>query len=264
MQVAQNMQTVILCGGKGTRMKEETEFKPKPMVEIGGMPMLWHIMKIYMHYGYKDFIIALGYKGSMIKELFLGWRTSMNDIKIDMSTGDIHFFSKNDSDFKVTLVDTGSETLTGERVLRCEPYISSDKFMVTYGDGLSDINVKDIVEFHKKSGVLATISGVHNDSRFGMIEHSEDSGLITSFKEKPIMHDYINGGFMVFDKDSLKYFKKGERLEDSLALLTNNKQLSMYKHEGFWKAADTYNEVEQLNKLWNSGDRPWAVWEKKE
>ena len=258
------MQTVILCGGKGTRMKEETEFRPKPLVEIGGKPILWHIMQIYMHYGYNDFILALGYKGDMIRDLFLDWYTNMNDFSIDMRSGKMTVLSKRQKDFKVTLVETGDtpdrEVLTGERILRVAPYIKGEEFMLTYGDGVSDIDIKKVVDFHHKQGTIATVSGVHPKSRFGLVERDEKTGLVSNFNQYPVMKEYISGGFMVFKKKALDYFTKGQ-MEEGLMSLSNEKQLSMYVHEGFWKAVDTYKELEQLNELWNDG-KPWAVWEK--
>ncbi|MGA3291868.1 MAG: sugar phosphate nucleotidyltransferase [Candidatus Microgenomates bacterium] len=260
------MQTVILCGGKGTRMKEETEFRPKPLVEIGGIPILWHIMQIYMYYGYNDFILALGYKGNMIRDLFKEWYTNTNDFSIDMSTGKTTVLSNRQRNFKVTLVETGDtpdkEILTGERILRTAPYIKGDEFMLTYGDGVSDIDIKKVVDFHHKMGTLATVSGVHPKSRFGLVERDNKTGLVTQFSQYPVMREYISGGFMVFKRKALDYFTDGQ-MEEGLGHLAEDKQLSMYIHEGFWKAVDTYKELEQLNQLWYDG-RPWAVWEKKD
>jgi glucose-1-phosphate cytidylyltransferase len=256
------MQTIILCGGKGTRMKEETEFRPKPMVEVGGLPLLWHIMRIYMYYGFNEFVIALGYKGEMIKEYFLNWRTLINDFSLDMATGEIQIFGKNHGDFKMTFVNTGLETLTGGRIRRVAPYLTGEEFMLTYGDGVSDIDLKKLIAYHNQQGTFGTISGVHASSRYGQVDLYKETGLITKFLEKPILHEYISGGFMIFRRQSLGYFTDG-RMEEGLARLAKDRQLSMYKHEGFWKAVDTYNELEQLNKLWDN-ERPWAVWEKKQ
>jgi len=254
------MQTVILCGGTGTRMKEETEFRPKPMVEVGGMPILWHIMRTYMHYGYNDFVIALGYKGDMIRELFLNWRSNMNDFSIDMKSGKTAILSDRQRDFKVTLVDTGLESLTGARIRKVAPYLKGEEFMLTYGDGVSDININKVVDFHHAHKTLGTVSGVHPKSRFGLVELDQQTGLVTKFSQQPVMREYISGGFMIFNHKCLDYFTDGE-MEEGLTHLADEKQLSMYTHEGFWKAVDTYKELEQLNALWNDG-RPWAVWEK--
>lgn len=255
------MQTIILCGGKGTRMKEETEFRPKPMVEVGGKPLLWHIMKIYMAHGYNEFILALGYKGEMIKDFFLKWPTTFNNFTLDSATNNITIHDgRQKENFRVTLVDTGQDTLTGGRILKCAPFITSDEFMLTYGDGVSDIDLKKLVDFHHKQGTIGTISGVHKKSRFGLVEAHQSSGLVTKFAEKPILKEFISGGFMVFKKEAIKYFTENA-MEEGLNKLTEDKQLSMYEHKGYWEAVDTYNELEALNKLWD-GDRPWVIWEK--
>lgn len=253
------MQTIILCGGTGTRMKEETEFRPKPMVEVGGVPILWHIMQIYMHYGYNDFIIALGYKGDMIREFFLNWRLYSNDFSINMTNGKRKVLTDKHKKFKVTLVDTGLESLTGERIKRCEPYIKGKEFMLTYGDGVSDIDIQKVVDFHRRQGTIATVSGVHPKSRYGLVELDKNTGIVTKFSQQPILNEYISGGFMIFNKEAFDFFTNDE-MEVGLTRMAGDGQVSMYTHEGFWKAVDTYKELEQLNKLWNDG-RPWAVWE---
>jgi glucose-1-phosphate cytidylyltransferase len=255
------MQTVILCGGKGTRMKEETEFRPKPMVEVGGYPILWHIMQIYMAYGHKDFIIALGYKGNMIKDFFLNWRTYVNDFTINMRTGRKEIYGNNHSDFRITFVDTGDETLTGGRVLRCEPYIEGKEFMLTFGDGVSNLDINKLLKFHREKDKAGTVSGIHTVSRFGLIDVNKKTGIIKKIREKPVLREYISGGFMVFKREALDYFTKGA-LEEATARLAKEGQLAMYAHDGFWRAVDTYNELEQLNQIWKN-ERPWAVWENK-
>lgn len=242
-------------------MKEETEFRPKAMVEVGGTPLLWHIMRIYMHYGYDDFIIALGYKGDMIKEFFHNWRALLNDYTLDTSKGSISVIGKNHQNFKITFVDTGMETLTGGRILRCGPYIKGKEFMVTYGDGVSDVNINNIVKFHRKHKNIGTLTGVHPQSRFGLVDMDPKTNLINKFREKPILEEYISGGFMVFKHEALHYFTD-EEMEKGLADMAAKNQLSLYPYDGFWKAVDTYNELEQLNKIWKK-NRPWAVWEKK-
>ncbi|MGB6839045.1 MAG: sugar phosphate nucleotidyltransferase [Microgenomates group bacterium] len=256
------MQTIILCGGTGTRMKEETEFRPKPMVEVGGAPLLWHIMRIYMHYGYNDFIIAAGYKAEMIKEFFHNWRALLHDFSLDTSKGEVNILDKNHVNFKIVILDTGLETLTGGRILKCAPYLEGDEFMITYGDGVSDINLKKLVDFHHKQGTIGTITGVHPQSKYGLVEIFSKTSLITRFREKPVLHEYISGGFMVFKRKALEFFDEG-RMEDGLGRLVKSRQLSLFPYDGFWKAADTYNELEQLNQIWKK-DRPWAVWEKNE
>ena len=255
------MKTVILCGGKGTRLKEETEFKPKPMIEVGGKPLLWHIMQIYMHYGYSDFIIALGYKGEIIKDFFLNYYTTFNNFTLDSSSGKITILDgQKHKTFTVTLVDTGLETTTGGRIKRIAPFITGDEFMVTYGDGVADIDINKLVDFHHQKGSLGTISGVRKRSRFGLIKAHDKNGLVLEFAQKPMMEEFLSGGFMVFKKEALKYFTDNI-MEEALVEMTKNKELSMYEHKGFWEAVDTYNELEMLNDLWGEG-RPWAIWEK--
>ncbi|MFA5770937.1 MAG: sugar phosphate nucleotidyltransferase, partial [Patescibacteria group bacterium] len=214
------MKTIILCGGTGTRMKEETEFKPKPLVEIGGKPMLWHIMKIYSHYGYNDFILALGYKGNMIKEYFLNWRGLLNDFTLETKGNSIIFHNNECDDFKITFAETGATSLTGERVLQVAKYLNEDEpFMVTYGDGVSDVNIKELVEFHKNQNSIGTITGVRPSSRFGLLNiHPESKKVVDFFQHKITdsvdrSKDYINGGFMVFEKEVLNLITPGSMIE---------------------------------------------------
>jgi len=233
-----NIPTIILCGGIGTRLKEETEFKPKPMVKIGEKPLLWHIMKIYSHYGFNDFVIALGYKGEMIKE---------------------YFSNNNDDNFNLTMVDTGQESLTGERVRRLKEYIKDDIFMLTYGDGVADINIKELLEFHKKQNTLATITGVHPRHKYGLVK-IDGNNLVKEFYQKPTLPDVVNGGFMVLSKKVFDYIKKDSMIEDIFLPLIQKKQLSVYRHNSFWFAVDTYKEYEDLNKMWQD-DPKWKIWE---
>lgn len=257
----QKIKTIILCGGIGTRLKEETEFKPKAMVLIGGKPILWHIMKIYSHYGYNEFVLALGYKGEMIRDYFLNQRTFLNDFTLDTYKNDTEFYDNNCDDFKITFVDTGAESLTGERIIRVKKYIKEDEFMLTYADGVSDIDINKLVAFHKKQKSIGTISGVHPHSKYGLVEVDEKNNLVKGFDQKPKLYDYVSGGFMIFNKKAFDYFDKGI-MEDGLVKLADKKQLSVYRHEGFWKAMDTYREMEELNNLWNV-NKPWAVWRDK-
>ena len=259
------MKIVILCGGLGYRLKEETEFKPKPMVLIGGKPMLWHIMKIYSYYGFNDFIIALGYKGDYIKEYFLNQKYFLNDFKLHTRTGSAKIYKNGDSslidDFKITFVNTGQETLPGERIFKLKKYIDEDpdkNFMVTYGDGVSNVNIKELVKFHTKQKTIGTILGVHPHSKYGLIRINKE-GVISRFVEKPILNEWVNGGFMVFKKAALKYFGANEMEHEGLKRLISKKQLSLFVHEGFWQAMDTYNDVDALNKLWFD-TAPWKVW----
>ena len=257
------IKTIILCGGTGTRLKEETEFKPKPMVEVGGAPILWHIMKIYNHYGYRDFVLALGFKGSVIKEHFLKQKHYTNDIALNTKDGNVITFD-NDTpenpadDFNVIFSDTGLDTPHGERVLRLKKYITEDTFMVTYGDGISDIDIGELIKFHKKHGKIATITGVHPTSRWGLV-NSNSENFITEFAQKPMLYDYVNGGFMVFNKEFFNYLKEGDMIEDALARLIPEKQVALYKHEGFWYGMDTYKDYLFLNDLWQK-DPKWKIW----
>jgi glucose-1-phosphate cytidylyltransferase len=257
------MKTIILCGGIGYRLKEETEFKPKPMVNVGGKPILWHIMKIYAHYGFNDFIIALGYKGDYIKQYFLNQKQFSHNFTLQTKTGHTKIY-KNDGnlndDFKITFVDTGEETLPGERILRIKDYIpKEDKdFMVTYGDGVSNININDLVKFHRKQNTIGTITGVHPRSKYGLIKIGERN-IVKNFIEKPVLKERTNGGFMIFKKAFFKYLNNGEFEHEALKRLVKEKQLSVYAHDDFWHAMDTYNDVESLNELWK--DNPlWKSW----
>lgn len=257
------MKTVILCGGIGYRLKEETEFKPKPMVQIGGKPILWHIMKIYAHYGFNEFIIALGYKGDYIKQYFLNEKNMVHDFTLNASTGitKTHKTNNKPDDFTITFVNTGEETLPGERILRIKNYIpeKDENFMVTYGDGVSDINIKDLVKFHQKQKTIGTVTGVHPHSKYGLLKMGKN-GLADSFIEKPVLNEWVNGGFMIFKREFFKYLNSGEFEHDALKRLIKEKQLSTFVHEGFWHSMDTYPDVDNLNKLWRENSE-WKVWQ---
>lgn len=255
------MKTVILCGGIGYRLKEETEFKPKPMVSIGGKPILWHIMKIYEHYGYNEFIIALGYKGDYIKDYFINQEYFLHDLTIDTQTGKskiLRSSKRRHDNFKITFVDTGVETLTAERLLRVKKHIDSDRFMVTYGDGVGSIDIKKLDKYHQKKGVIGVITGVHPESKWGLVV-ADDNNIIREFRQKPLLKEFVNGGFMVFKKEFLKYLRPREMIETTLERLARDKQLAVYYHEGFWLAMDTYQDVEELNEQWKKNP-PWKVW----
>ena len=258
-----SMKTIILCGGVGYRLKEETEFKPKPMVQIGGKPILWHIMKIYSYYGFNEFIIALGYKGDYIKQYFLNEKDMIHDFTLNTLTSDTKIHRKNDGfdDFIITFVNTGEETLPGERILRVKNHIPSDdeNFMVTYGDGVSDVNIKKLIKFHQKQGTIGTVTGVHPRSKWGLL-NTDKKGLVTSFVEKPVLDQWVNGGFMVFKKEFFKYLKPNEMEHSGLKRLIQKKQLSINIHSGFWHSMDTYPDVDSLNKLWIE-DPKWKVWQ---
>lgn len=257
------IKTIILCGGIGTRLKEETEFKPKPMIEVGGTPILWHIMKIYSHYGYRDFILALGFKGAVIKEHFLKQKYYNSDISLNTKDGNVITFD-NDTpnnpcdDFNIIFSDTGLDTPHGERVLKLKKYINEDIFMVTYGDGVANIDINKLIEFHKNHGKIATITGVHPEARWGLVNTDENSTVI-EFAQKPMLYDYVNGGFMVFNKEFFNFIKPGDMIEDALSRIIPQKQLALYKHEDCWYCMDTYRDYLFLNDLWQR-DPKWKVW----
>lgn len=258
------MKTIILCGGIGTRLKEETEFKPKPMVYVGNKPIIWHIMKIYSSYGYNEFILALGYKADYIKDFFLNQKAFTSDFTLNTRNHHTQFYLENregvDS-FKITFIDTGLEILPGERILRCQKYIPKrDKyFMVTYGDSVTDLNINELIRFHKKQKTIGTITGVHPTIKFGMVE-VQDNGLVSNFSEKPLLNDWVNGGYMVFDKRVFNYFRPNETEHPALKRLTQEKQLSLFKHGGSWMTIDTNKEYEEMKKIWEEGKAPWKVW----
>jgi len=258
------MKVIILCGGAGTRLKEETEFRPKPMVFVGDKPIIWHIMKIYASYGINEFILALGYKADYIKDFFLNQKAFTTDFKLNTRNHKTKFYLEDRQeidDFKITFVDTGLETLPGERILLCRQYISEKEkyFMVTYGDGVADVDIRVLVKFHKMQKTLGTITGVHPRSKFGLVTAGKNN-LVKEFIEKPTLSDWVNGGFMIFDKKFFDYLRSGEMEHEGLKRLAKERQLSLYKHEGFWFAVDTFKELDDLNRIWSSGKAPWIVW----
>ena len=253
------IQTVILCGGIGYRLKEETEFKPKPMVEVGGKPILWHIMKIYAHFGFNDFVIALGYKGNLIKDYFVNKKYYDGDFTLNTYSNKIKHYPKETVEkLNITFVDTGMESLTGERVRRVKKYINDDNFMVTYGDGLADINIKSLYKTHIKNKSLATVAGVSPDLRFGGFS-VDKNGIVTDFEKRAKIRQLINGGFMVFRKKVFDLIRPDSMIEDVFFDLVEKKQLTVYKHDGFFHAMDTYQDMQDLNKLW-SQNPAWKVW----
>ena len=257
------MKVVILCGGKGTRMREETDFRPKPMVEIGGRPLLWHIMHIYSNYGFNDFIICLGYKGNMIKQYFLNYEAMNNDFTIQLGNRAAIQYHNNhkEADWSVTLVDTGADSQTGARIKKVESYIDGNIFMLTYGDGLSNVNIKDLLEYHKSHGKIGTMTGVHPPSRFGELVLKENR--VELFSEKPqTMKGLVNGGFFVFNKSFFDYLDDDEGCileKKPLEDLSTDGELMIYPHEGFWQCVDTYRELEMINNLWKTSDAPWLL-----
>jgi glucose-1-phosphate cytidylyltransferase len=253
---------VVLCGGKGTRLREQTEFIPKPLVEIGGRPILWHIMKIYSHYGFKKFILCLGYKGSLIKEYFMNFEYLSNDFTINLSSKEQKIFCDNAKleDWEITFVDTGLNTQTGGRLLKVRDHIHTPYFCMTYGDGVSDVNVNNIINHHLSMRKVATLVGINPASQFGIVEI--ENGLANTFKEKPQLDGMINGGFFVFDKRIFDYIKGDIILEQQpLKELVRDRELAVYPHKGFWACMDTQKDVNNLNDLINKNQSPWTVWE---
>lgn len=260
------MKAVLLAGGLGTRMREETEFRPKPMVEVGGKPVLWHIMKIFSTHGINDFVVCTGYKGEIIKEYFLEYEARNNDFTITLGRStDIVFHDQHlESDWRVTVSDTGPMTQTGARVSRIRRYVEDDeRFMVTYGDGLADVDVGKLLGFHQEHGKAATITTVRPLSRFGLVDVDEH-GTVDRFREKPQVDDWVSAGFFVFERrvlDLLDGYGDDLVLEQQpLAELAAQGELVAYQHEGFWQPMDTYRESTMLNEMWNKGDAPWKVW----
>ena len=257
------MKVVILCGGMGTRMREETEFRPKPMVKIGTKPILWHIMKLYAHHGFNQFILCLGYKGEAIKEYFYHYMLHNNDVTIKLGKNRKVTIHENHEaeDWEITLVDTGENALKGARIHKIKDYINDD-FMVTYGDGVSDIDIRSLVDYHKKHGKIATVTGVSPRSAFGQI-HAENSRVV-EFHEKPqIKEGIINGGFFVFNKKIFNYLNGDETCDlemGALEQLTGEQQLMVFRHEGGWACMDTYRDTIYLNQLWENGQAFWKVW----
>jgi len=255
------MKVVILAGGLGTRLAEETEAKPKPMVELGGRPILWHIMKHYAHYGCKDFLIALGYKGEVVKRYFLDYHNLDGSLTINLSSGKVDVHNRGCEDWNVHLIDTGLHTLTGGRVKRLEPWLKNETFMVTYGDGLSDVDFHDLLRFHRSHGKLATVTAVRPPARFGGLIF--DGDLVSQFTEKPqIGEGWINGGFLVFEPKVFDYLEgDSTSMEaDLLERLAGDRQLVAYRHEHFWQCMDTLRDVRLLESLWQSTNPPWKVW----
>ncbi|MCL0037605.1 glucose-1-phosphate cytidylyltransferase [Thermodesulfovibrionales bacterium] len=259
------MKVVILCGGLGTRLREETEFRPKPMVEIGGKPILWHIMKIYAHYRFNDFILCLGYKGEMIKEYFYNYEVLNNDFTIELGGNkDVEIHSNHtEKGWRITLVDTGDKALKGARLKRIEKYIDGNQFMVTYGDGVADININDLLKFHQSHGKMATLSGVRPLSRFG--ELSVKGRQVLQFSEKSqSSKGLINGGFFVFNRQIFDYLEDKDDCDLEYGVLEKlalEEQLMVYKHTKFWYCMDTVRDMDYLNKLCLQGKIPWKAWE---
>ena len=255
------MKAIILAGGLGTRLSEETSLKPKPMVEIGGYPILWHIMKIYSVYGIREFITALGYKGEIIKGYFTNYHNLNTDISVDISSGKIKRYNSHDENWIVHLLDTGVDTQTGGRIKRAMQFAGGERVMATYGDGLANINISELLKFHKSHGKLATLTAVRPPSRFGAIDFSGDQ--VVDFREKPqVGEGWINGGFFVLEPEVAGYIEGDDMPFERYPLETLSKegQLMAYRHDGFWQPMDVIREKQLLEKLWQSGNAPWKVW----
>jgi len=256
------MKAVILAGGLGTRISEESHLKPKPMIEIGGKPILWHVMKIYSHYGINDFVICLGYKGYVIKEYFANYFLHMSDVTFDMHSNEMEVHQKNVEPWRVTLVDTGEKTLTGGRLKRVEKYVGTESFCLTYGDGVADVDIGALVDFHKKQKNKATVTAIQPPGRYGAL--NLDGSLVSSFQEKPAGDGaWINGGFFVLEPEVLDLLEGDQSSWESTPLmqLAREGSLCAYQHRGFWQAMDTLRDKNQLEDLWATGKPPWKVWE---
>ncbi|MDG2615409.1 glucose-1-phosphate cytidylyltransferase [Thermoleptolyngbya sichuanensis A183] len=257
------MKAVILAGGLGTRLSEETSIKPKPMVEVGGQPILWHIMKIYSAHGINDFIICCGYKGYVIKEYFANYFLRMSDVTFDMRFNQMNIHSGYAEPWRVTLVDTGENSMTGGRLRRVREHIGNETFCFTYGDGVSDVNITELVEFHKQQSTLATLTAVQPQGRFGAIALGEEQTKITQFHEKPVGDGaWINGGYFVLEPEVIDYVEDDLTVweQEPLQKLAHMGQLSAYKHAGFWQPMDTLKDKNYLDELWKKGKAPWKTW----
>lgn len=256
------MKVVLLAGGLGTRLSEETVIKPKPMVEIGGMPILWHIMKTYSAFGFNDFVVCLGYKGYMIKEYFANYFLHMSDVTIDLANNDLKIHDSQAEPWKITLVDTGVDTMTGGRIKRIKHHINNETFMLTYGDGLADVNIKELHQFHKQSKKLCTVTAVQPSGRFGAL-NILDNQSVHSFMEKPKGDgSWINGGYFVCEPEVFDYIEGDQTLweRDPMEKIAEEGQMVAYKHTGFWKPMDTLREKHELEQDWVSGTAKWKVW----
>ena len=256
------MKAVILAGGMGSRLSEETAVRPKPMVEIGGKPMLWHIMKIYAAHGIDDFVICLGYKGYMIKEYFANYYLHTCDVSFDLARGDMEVHRSETEPWHVTLVDTGEETMTGGRLKRVLEYVADGDFCFTYGDGVSDLDISALIAFHRQQGTQATVTGVQPPGRFGALD--VDGERVRKFEEKPLGDGgWMNGGFFVLSPDVGRHLDGDSTVweQEPMRALAQEGQLAVYRHEGFWQAMDTLRDRNQLDELWRSGGAPWRTWE---
>ncbi|GBU23477.1 glucose-1-phosphate cytidylyltransferase [Fibrobacteria bacterium R8-3-H12] len=255
------MKVVILAGGLGTRLSEETELKPKPMVEIGGRPILWHIMKIYSHFGFNDFIVLTGYKSHLIKEYFLDYYARYSDLTIDMQSQSVEMHKARTEPWNVTMLYTGADTQTGGRLFRAKDYLKDEPFMLTYGDGVGNINIAKLLDFHKASDKIVTVTAVQPKGRYGVLT-MDKAGLVESFQEKPNDSAWISGGFFVMQPQIFDYLKNDDRLvlEHELDKVAQDGKLQAYKHSGFWQPMDTLKDKISLTDMWMTGHAPWAMW----
>ena len=256
------MQVVIFCGGKGTRLREETEYHPKPMIRIGGQPILWHIMKLYAHHGFTDFILCLGYKQTSIREYFLNYRYMSSDVRVELGgSGGVHVLGNHEEHWNVTLIDTGLDTKKGDRLRMIEPHVTGDDFLLTYGDGVADVDVQALLRYHHEEGKLVTFTGVHPISRFATVS-TDEQGEIVDWTEKAQLEGHINGGFFVVKREVLASIEHDcEFEEEPMRRLARESQVGMYRHEGFWHCMDTYRDYLVLEGIWRSKDCPWRVWD---
>lgn len=257
------MKAVLLAGGLGTRMREETEFRPKPMVEVGGRPVLWHIMKILAGHGIKDFVIAAGYKSEYIKNYFFNYGPSRMDFTVTLGRRDsvVYHGSHDEDDWTVTVVDTGQETMTGGRIKRVQEYVGDETFFATYGDGIASVDISALIKFHQSHGLEATMTVTRPYSRFGVVD-MDSNGVIGRFREKPQMEDWVNIGYFVLDPKVFKYIDHDSTVFEQRPLhsLAEKSQIAAFKHEGFWQPMDTLRETELLNEIWSTGTAPWKSW----
>ncbi len=259
------MKTLLLAGGFGTRMSEETELKPKPMISIGAKPILWHIMKIYSHYGYNDFVVLLGYKGYLIKEYFANYFLHQSDVTIDIAKNAVEILNNKSEPWRITLIDTGLNTMTGGRILRAKNIVGNQPFMLTYGDGVGNIDISELVSFHRKHGKAVTMTTVQPEGRFGGVDFHNHTGRVTSFTEKPAGDGgWINAGFFVCQPEAFNYITEGDNTiweRSPLENLARDGELFSYKHKGFWKPMDTLRDNKQLNDMWDSNTALWKLWQ---
>jgi glucose-1-phosphate cytidylyltransferase len=257
------MKVVILCGGKGTRLREETEYRPKPLVPIGGMPILWHIMKIYSHYGFNEFVLCLGYRGDMIRKFFLNYEEMTSDFTLNLRSKESRIIHHNTSfeDWKITFVDTGQQAEIGDRIAQIEPYVRGESFFLTYGDGLANVDLQKLQDFHRTKGKTLTLTGVCPESVYGIVEHED--GLAKSFKEKPRVETTINGGFFICEPGVFKYIQEPPCVFEQAPMraLAADNEIAVYEHRDFWYCMDTHKHYLELNKRWEQGRAPWRIWD---